>query len=250
MKLTWEIEEKDIRKIKDFIKHHEDNPFVKLRVNRNLNNSRRKFSPDLFWCKLITCLLTTQQKSGPKSPVHRFIHTKPFPLTLDCCSSKRNLRSFCEKTIKEFGGIRMHVTISDSIIRNLEILNSGFWCIAKDIHNKLTHTNSINIERESAKIISDNLRGFGPKQSRNLLQSLGLTRYEIPIDSRVTKWLNEFGFPVYLSATMLSDQHYYDFIMDGIQQLCQKCEIYPCILDAAIFASFDKEPWLDTYTAF
>src|SRR3712207_8726784 len=39
--------------------------------------------------------------------------------------------------------------------------------------------------------IDDSLKGFGPKQSRNLLQGLGLTRYEIPIDIRITRWFND-----------------------------------------------------------
>ena len=39
-------------------------------------------------------------------------------------------------------------------------------------------------EAEVADYINDTFRGFGPKQSRNILQELGLTRYEIPIDNR------------------------------------------------------------------
>lgn len=81
--------------------------------------------------------------------------------------------------------------------------------------------------------------GFGPKQSRNLLQGLGLTKYEIPIDSRITKWFNEFGFPVKLSASALSDLNYYKFVSKGLRELCDACNIYPCLLDAAIFSSFD-----------
>ena len=42
-------------------------------------------------------------------------------------------------------------------------------------------------------------------QCGDLLQALGLTRYEIPIDSRVTRWLNEFGFPIELSPAALGD---------------------------------------------
>lgn len=51
-------------------------------------------------------------------------------------------------------------------------------------------------ERHAVRFIDEHYQGFGPKQSRNLLQGLGLSRFEIPIDSRITKWLNEFGFPV------------------------------------------------------
>jgi hypothetical protein len=73
------------------------------------------------------------------------------------------------------------------------------------------------------------------------MQSLGLTKYEIPIDSRITKWLNDFGFPVTLSANVLSDQNYYNFVLDGFQKLCSAAEIYPCVMDAAIFASNDPD---------
>ena len=84
-------------------------------------------------------------------------------------------------------------------------------------------------------------KGFGPKQSRNLLQALGLTRYEIPIDSRIIKWLNgSISFPVKLTATALSDRNYYQFVCEGFQQLSAACGIYPCILDAAVFASYDR----------
>ena len=101
-----------------------------------------------------------------------------------------------------------------------------------------------DIEKNVADYI-DTYQGFGPKQSRNFLQALGLTRFEIPIDSRVTEWLNRFGFPVRLSAAALADPHYYEFVSDGIQALCAKCGVFPCILDAAIFALKDGDAWTE-----
>ncbi len=89
------------------------------------------------------------------------------------------------------------------------------------------------------------MAGFGPKQSRNLLQGLGLSRYEIPLDSRIAKWLNKYGFPMMLSAAALGDRNYYGLISDGFQQLAQCCEIMPCVLDAAIFSSIDGDGWND-----
>jgi thermostable 8-oxoguanine DNA glycosylase len=105
----------------------------------------------------------------------------------------------------------------------------------------MTKNQTIKTERKSVEIIIDNLKGFGPKQSRNLLQSLGLTKFEIPIDSRITKWLTAFGFPMKLSATALSDKNYYNFVLDGFQKICEACDIFPCVMDAAIFSSFDEE---------
>ena len=87
------------------------------------------------------------------------------------------------------------------------------------------------------------MKGFGPKQSRNLLQSLGLTKYETPLDSRVINWLNDFGFPVKLTGNALSDQNYYHFISDGIRELCSAADLYPCVLDAAMFAQMDDGGW-------
>jgi hypothetical protein len=85
--------------------------------------------------------------------------------------------------------------------------------------------------------------GLGPKQSRNFLQCLGLTRYEIPIDSRITKWLNDFGFPVALGAAALSDPDYYAFVNDGVRELCKAAGTYPCVFDAVVFSRVDKGGW-------
>jgi thermostable 8-oxoguanine DNA glycosylase len=101
------------------------------------------------------------------------------------------------------------------------------------------------VEKEVAEYIQEKFQGFGPKQSRNFLQALGLTRYEIPIDSRVTDWLNNFGFPVRLSAAALADSNYYDFVSKGVQALCAASGVYPCVLDAAIFALKDRDAWTE-----
>lgn len=58
-------------------------------------------------------------------------------------------------------------------------------------------------ERNVAEWLCTVFRGLRPQQIRNLLHVLGLSRYEIPIDSRVTNWLNDFGFPVRLNAKAL-----------------------------------------------
>src|SRR5207248_11545041 len=99
--------------------------------------------------------------------------------------------------------------------------------------------------KEIANYIQDKFAGFGPKQARNFLQALGLTRYEIPIDSRVTRWLNELGFPFQLSAIALADVNYYEFVSAAVQKLSAKSDVYPCMLDAAIFASRDGDAWTD-----
>ena len=52
-------------------------------------------------------------------------------------------------------------------------------------------------------------KGIGPTRARNLLQSLGLTRYEIPLDSRVVRWLRDrLGWNIGMES--LSRPEYYE----------------------------------------
>ena len=164
-------------------------------------------------------------------------------LSYDICLNKQDLESFSLETLSDFGGIRRTNNIAREIKVNLSRLEKGLWTDLLTRLKQLDKTPSSALENETADYIDIHLQGFGPKQSRNFLQWLGLTRYEIPIDSRITKWLNKFGFPVVLSAGALGDKNYYQFVSDGIQQLCSASDIYPCILDAAIFASFDEDSW-------
>ena len=134
--------------------------------------------------------------------------------------------------------------ISRFFATNINRIQDDNWRIIQELDN-LKNIDSKTEERKLADRINDIFDGFGPKQSRNFLQSLGLTKYEIPIDSRITNWLNKFGFPVTLTSSPLGDKGYYHFVLDGIQELCIKAQIYPCLLDAAIFSSFNNDEWTE-----
>jgi len=170
-------------------------------------------------------------------------------LRLEVCEEKKSsLEDFVGNTITDFGGLRRANRIGKEVDHNLKWLEDGGWHEIekqidklKECRSRLPQQSDITIERKATRIISDNMKGFGPKQSRNLWQSLGLTRLKIPIDSRITKWLNRNNFPIRLSANALQDSNYYFFVMDGIQTLCVESGALPCVLDAAIFASFDQE---------
>jgi hypothetical protein len=91
-----------------------------------------------------------------------------------------------------------------------------------------------DLERKTAHLLSDRLAGIGPKQARNILQELGLTRYEIPIDSRVAGWLGEnLGWNIPNSD--LSDAKGYEFWLDRIQATCDSAGVLPTLFDAAAF---------------
>jgi thermostable 8-oxoguanine DNA glycosylase len=245
MKLIWEVNDQDVQKILSFMEKYKNDPMVINRIERNVNGIGIDLSKSTVWFSLVSCLLTTQQRSGPESNAVRFINTKPFPLNYELCISESNLDEFSKKVIRDFGGLRFHNRLSEQIETNFSLLEGGLWNETLSLLEVTWQSNKASQERVAANFIDDHFKGFGPKQARNLLQSLGCTKYEIPVDSRITKWLNKFGFPVRLTAATLADQNYYHFVSDGIQALCKECGIYPCVLDAAIFVSYDQGGWTE-----
>ena len=150
---------------------------------------------------------------------------------------------FARETLKGFGGLRRTDTIGRELQHNLRRLDEEPWAETVRHLDALRNAGTVESERVFANYIDERFQGFGPKQSRNLIQYLGLSRYEIPLDSRITKWLRRFGFPMELSPTALADRGYYEFVLEGFQELCRRSDIYPCVLDAAIFTSFDDGKW-------
>lgn len=243
MKIEWKVEKADIAKVKAFLRRHQDNAFVNYRIECNLSDSKTAVSRSKFWDVMVGCLLTTQQRSGPDSKVARFLRTRPSPLRLVACEESEDLEAFVVATLTAFGGLRRTKSIAREVAANLAFLQNGGWKKTRVQLEAVRLSPTIATERRAATFIDECFRGFGPKQSRNLLQGLGLSQFEVPIDSRITKWLNDFGFPVHANAASLADRRYYEFVSDGFQRLCEACKVTPCVLDAAIFASYDQDAW-------
>src|SRR5579871_2735576 len=243
MKFTWVIEPSDIEKVKALLDRYKDDYFVKRRRELNLQPNKPTVQRDEFWRQLVACLLTTVQRSGPTSFVAAFLRQEPFPLTYQACIGQADPEAYAKDVLTKFGGIRRTNIIPKQIAANLGYLKAGTWQPTCDSIDRLRNNQNRSIERETADFMRREYEGLGPKQSRNLLQSLGLTRYEIPIDSRITDWLVKLGFPFPLPAKALADAAYYVFVMDRVQELCQACDVVPCILDASIFTSYDKGGW-------
>ena len=203
MKHAWTIEPSDIKKVKAFLDLHRDDLFVQQRIEWNLRDDKVPVKKEDCWQQMVACLLTTQQRPGPTSAVTRFIRTTPFPLAYKTCLEQPSVEKFVKATLVKFGGLRRTNLLAGEIATNLTRLEERLWRQTLETLGTLGSNKDVGPEREAADFIDGNFAGFGPKQARNLLQSLGLTRHEIPIDSRITKWLNEFGFPVRLSATRL-----------------------------------------------
>ena len=245
MEIKWHISRTDVAKIKAFVRQQANNALVRDRKDRNLAKVKPQVQRERFWSQMVSMRLTSVQRSGPNSHVARFIRSNPFPLAYKLVCAAGSIETLIAKTLKDAGGIRFSDRIARDLSANFRLLETGEWARALQQCNRLTRLVRRSIEQEVAEYVQETFNGFGPKQARNLLQALGLTRYEIPIDSRVTRWLNEFGFPIELSAAALGDSNYYNFVSEGIRTLCERSGVFPCILDAAIFASKDGDSWTD-----
>lgn len=243
MEIEFKITDEEAQHAKAFFENWSTHPFVITRHQRNVEGLHDAVTKEEFWEALLSALLTTRQRAGPHNPVTRFIRTTPFPLNLQECLSTQNCVAFINSCITSFGGTRRAPSIAEEASWNLAWLKQGGW---RQLFKQITNPNrtaSTLWERSSARFLAYHLYGIGPKQSRNILQMLGLSRFEVPLDSRITKWLNSFGFPIRLNAASLSDEAYYEFVSDGFQALCERAQVLPCLMDAAIFVSFDRSSY-------
>jgi thermostable 8-oxoguanine DNA glycosylase len=242
MKITYDIAPADVQRVSEFLGQWAADPLVVARVDRNLAGEKPSVSRGDFWLKMVACLLTSQQRSGPESPVTKFLCTDPFPLLLEACDGCE-VDAIVKNALRQAGGIRFLNNIAKYAAANLPLMTGDAWseCAAELEH--LRHNQTVEAERRVATFIDDRFYGFGPKQSRNLLQMLGLTQYEIPVDSRIMKWMEDFGFPLPLHSDLLGYRDYYEFVEDAVHALCNAVGVAPCVLDAAIFASFDEGTW-------
>jgi N-glycosylase/DNA lyase len=255
MKLRWEISQQDVQLVKATIARASNNSLVADRRARNLANNKPPVDRPRLWKALLCMRLTSQQRSGPNSPVARFSGLRPFPLTWQAMLSNSELPAeFIEAQLQANGCTRMLPTIVGQMQKNFAHLNSVLGELAIDSCNKLTgraDAPAIAEERDVANYIAAVFSGIGPKQARNILQALGLTRFEIPIDSRVGEWLQtklQFPLPIKegdqgAAINHVSGPRYYEVVMDAIQELCRAADEFPCVLDAAIFSEGDEHSW-------
>lgn len=167
-------------------------------------------------------------------------------LNYAACNKASSIHKLLEREFS-VAGLRFAPTLARNLTKIHNLLEAGGWSILID------HLNALRInttKRKELKVVeylqstmpasSKKFPGLGPKQARNFIQLIGLSRYEVPLDSRVLKKPAELGCKFVPTATALGDETVYRFVQDGVQQIAAALKIYPCILDACIFSSFDE----------
>jgi hypothetical protein len=206
-------------------------------------NENGKASPptkEAFWKYLVLSLLTSQQRSTAGSAVDRFEKLATFPLELQVYESMES----DDEVAQTLKGFRFAKPVTRYLRTNHRLLfeKGGLW---PDYYSSLEQLEQQRnsgppdpghkvLERKTARKLAGRLKGIGPKQSRNLLQWLGLTRYETPLDSRVAGWLGDnLGWNIPLDN--LNDSDSYEFWLDRLQGVCEEARILPTVFDAAAF---------------
>lgn len=195
-----------------------------------------------LWHAMIACLVTSQQRSGPGSRVEAFLAVNPLPVSLAACRQTNDVAMFVGEALSS-ARLRFGPKIGKFCLQNLTVFDAGRIEAALDALRDLLADPTPAKERATARLFQNakahGLYGLGPKQSRNLLLNLGLMRYELPLDSRVARWmrvnLSEEGSQLLLSSTALLDEDYYSFIVDAVQRLCHDAGVLPSDFDAAAF---------------
>lgn len=250
MNLDITITPLDIQNLQAIVAANQNRVFVKSRIQRNIEGSPPVISKEEIWLTMTMCQLTSQQRSSPTSPVSRFLLERPFRVSLEACRTSTSVEDFIQRELSHSGGIRFVPKIARQMSLNLSTLENGGWddlqrhldsLLEQRRHEPANH--HFELEREAARYLQKSFWGLGPKQSRNFLQALGLTRYEFVLDSRVLKWLREMNFPFPLSPMALGEEGYYCFLSDILRDWCDQAQVLPCVLDAAIFSSYDAEDW-------
>jgi len=239
MKMNITYDAKDIKMIQSVVELQTNATFLK---NRIAVMKKPKITKEIFWKSIIMGLLTSQQKSSPNSPINKILSTKPFIFGLNQLDvGNKKLQQLIIQKMNSKSGIRFVNVISLRIFENYNIFMNEWIDLEKRSKQiiKMKGRERINAEREFAFHLQDLFVGIGPKQSRNILQFLGIALYEIPIDSRSMKWIHQnLSFPFPLNAKIMINEEYYCFVLNFIQNICDKAKVRPAIFDAAVFSSF------------
>jgi hypothetical protein len=252
VEINWQITTDDKACVKAIIEKQQNTELVRDRHARNLAETKPHVTKERLWEVMVCMRLTTLASSGPKSKLATFQSLSPFPLTYDkmCEKQKQSCEDFILRTLRTHEVGTHRIKISQDLANVFNLLENHEGQRALDQCNRLVRLEQREIEAAVANYINDTFKGFGPKQSRNVLQTLGLTRYEIPIDSRVTNWLNDkLKFPFKLTSKALSDRDCYRLVLDAVCKLCSECETYPYPIKPDYNSSGDAQHDFDTKVA-
>lgn len=252
MRFHLEIEDSDVQRLREAYQRLREHRFVRERAALNVDPLVQRPTEEDIWRWLAMAVSTSQQRSSPGTRMWDLWTADPCPLRLEAVrASYPDIAANVERTLMAWGGIRSYHRIGGFLqanytklfdkgeIESLDGLLDQLWQLRQrppqwDEEARLA-------ERIiCGRTLRLKLEGIGPKQCRNWLLNAHLLRYEVPLDSRVVKFLEPMMPPNFtLSRAALSDEAYYLFVEDAVQAVCRQAGIFPCVADAVMFLVAD-----------
>ncbi|MBS1638988.1 MAG: hypothetical protein JSR12_02945 [Bacteroidetes bacterium] len=231
MKLIWEINEADIKKLGNFI----DNYKTLITKNNSIKNENDfVINRDTIIKTMLLCLLQTEHNKKLDNSFETFFKQNQFLFSYTVLLNEVDIKNLLTEALKINGLTKYVKKIPDCFSFNFYYLENTNW----ELQTKLENAAKTNLTKQEERSLADSIdkafKGFGSEQARRFLQIFDLAKYEIPIDYKMIDWLKKFGFPIKLSRTALQDKTFYHFISDGIQLLCEKVNVHPSTLAAII----------------
>lgn len=248
MLASWTVSDDSIEAWRQLVAANRGKDLPTRRRKLNVQRKGIDLSKEVIWRRLIGCQVTTQQPSGPTSRVKRFLESSSPLLQLREARKATSLQRFVQEELSR-AGLRRGNVIGTHLHSTLQRLEGGEWAILIGHLETIRNYPTVHKERTVVRYLcsKDDGReekrypGLGQKQSRNFIQWLGLSRYEIPLDSRVLKTLKGLGANFVPNGSALVDEAVYLFVQDLLHMIAARLDIYPCELDACVFASADQD---------
>ena len=240
MKVSVELTKADSQRWKDLWKMINSEITMKPEIKKRLKIRKKCPNDQEIWNALVTGLVTSQQKSGENSQVNLFLDSIKN-------QEKFNLQKLCNrpeliKDIPNFCRLRFHDKIFNLMADSLEKYKNDHWKTVKLAFKVLIdEPTNLTKEREVAIELQRFFKGIGLKQSRNMLQLLHLSKFMIPLDSKVMRILKSMNHGESLVGTnALQDKIIYMEIENTINRLCKCLNVLPCYFDGVLFYHTDE----------
>lgn len=236
MELIWKLNDSDINKVREFVKTNMT-PNVERITNRNINHIDGVIDKNTILRTMLICLLASETDSYPEHEIEKMFHNKQYFLNYEYIFKIRHIENALYEIFQKFGTTKYVKKVPKYFSTNFEFLVGTNWDLELEINTAMRKELTKYDERKLADMVDRSFKGFGSKEARSFLLALGVTKYEIPIDSKLIRWLEKFDFPIKFTKTALQDILFYHFVSDGIQKLCEVSEVYPCVLYTSILTS-------------
>ena len=125
MHISWHINDVDVQRVKKILNDN-NNIFLKKRKEHNVLKKNIVIDHNTIIKTMIACLLTSQQRSGPHTPVSNFLNLNPFPITHQKMKSLNNISLFTKEILAQNGLTRFIERISKFFSKNIIAIQKDY----------------------------------------------------------------------------------------------------------------------------